>query len=568
MEKVLIYQVFTRLFGNTKTKCKLNGSREGNGVGKMNDFSNKALHGIKELGITHVWYTGIIAHARCEGNPEFGLSNGNPKIIKGRAGSPYAITDYYDINADLAESIPNRIEEFEQLVKRTHSIGLKVIIDFVPNHVARQYNSLICPEKSFGLNDDTNVAFAPNNDYYYLPNESLELPHDTGTILAIDGDVNYSEKPAKVTGNDQFVSNISKNDWYETIKLNYGVDYLNSNTKYFNPIPPLWDKMLDILKYWANKGVEGFRCDMAEMVPVEFWNYAINEVKKEYPDVLFIAEVYNPDQYESYIKDGKFDYLYDKVGLYDTLRRIITDGCSTQELTNCWQSKSDLGDNMLSFLENHDEQRIASEYFAIDPLKAIPAMMVCATMNNGAAMIYFGQEVGEPAIVDSGYSGNDGRTTIFDYFNVPEHQKWMNHGNFDGGGLSIQQKELREHYKSILNFAKNIPAFAQGNFYDLMWANTFTSATNSTKLYAFLRYCEDSKALVIVNFDIDKAQEFVLKIPNEALIELKVLDKKAITLNGIFGDNRSFNVLISEIEQRGIWFNVLAHSSKVFQIST
>lgn len=566
MGKVSIYQVFTRLFGNKKTNVKVNGSRDENGLGKLNDFTDKALLEIKELGITHIWYTGIIEHARCEGYPEFNIPDGNPRIIKGRAGSPYAITDYYDINPDLAVNITKRIQEFDSLVERTHTAGMKVIIDFVPNHVARAYDSKIFPDKSFGINDDSSKAFSVNNDLYYLPNKSLVLPENSGTKIPNKSNVEYIENPAKVTGNDRFSSVVSIDDWYETVKLNYGVDVLNNN-KIFVPIPPLWDKMVHILLYWAEKSVDGFRCDMVEMVPVEFWEYAIGKVKQKFPDIIFIAEVYNPTLYDSYLNSGGFDLLYDKVGLYDSLKDIIQDKKSTKAITKCWQALNGKDKQMLSFLENHDEQRIASRFFADDMFKAIPAFMVCATINNGAVMTYFGQEVGEAANGESGYSGDDGRTTIFDYYNVPEHQKWMNIGEFDGGKLSAEQKMLRDKYKAILNFSLNHKAISTGEFHDLMWANDFKGIKNQKKIYAYLRYSDNEKILIIVNFDSENSQQSVLKIPDQAFTQMNFKEEDALLLEGILFENRAYKSSVAEIKMRGFWFNIPAKSGKAFRIS-
>lgn len=564
MTKVSIYQVFTRLFGNEKDTCKTNGTLLENGVGKMNDFSLKALQEIKKLGITHIWYTGILAHSKCFGNEKIGLSASNPQITKGLAGSPYAISDYYDIDADLAENQEKRIEEFEDLVKRTHQAGLKVIIDFVPNHVAREYKSIIFPEKTFGINDDKTQGFLPTNDFYYLTNSELQLPKDIGTQHPDLKQIPYKENPARATGNDKFSPHLSKNDWYETVKLNYGVDYFNNKTKHFLPTPPLWNKMLDILKYWAKKEVDAFRCDMAEMVPVEFWEYAIAEMKKEFPNLIFIAEIYNPNLYDNFIKKAKFDFLYNKVGLYDTLRAIIENRTSTEAITQCEESINGYSDQMLNFIENHDEQRLASHFFAGNSCKGIPAMLACGTLHNGGIMTYFGQEVGEPANGASGYSGNDGRTTIFDYFNVPELQKWVNGGKFNDEKLSQAQKKLRQQYADILHLSISDNVFSNGFFYDLMWANTFEGGSEKNKLYAYLRFGEKIR-LIVLNFS-NQSQQFTVKIPEDALIKMKINNEKVVKIKGIFNDERLFSGLLSDIEKRGLWLNLEANSGKVLAL--
>ena len=214
-KKILIYQVFPRWFGNRVEQQVFAGTAVQNGVGKFNDFTDRALQEIAALGITHIWFTGILRHATPEPYPE---------IVKGRAGSPYAIVDYYDVAADLAENIDRRMEEFENLVERTHCSGLKAIIDFVPNHVARNYQSLRKPAGLRDLGEDDNPAqgFAATNDFYYLQ-EDLVLPqHIQPYGLPFNcSEIRYTERPAKVTGNDCFTAQPSINDWYETVKLNY-----------------------------------------------------------------------------------------------------------------------------------------------------------------------------------------------------------------------------------------------------------------------------------------------------------------------------------------------------------
>ncbi|MCT4601915.1 MAG: alpha-amylase family glycosyl hydrolase [Marinifilum sp.] len=518
-EKIIIYQLLPRLFGNKTTNLVFDGSRNENGCGKFKNISNKALSEIKRLGVNYIWYTGIIEHAIVQGYPEHDIPNGNPLVIKGKAGSPYAIKDYYDVNPDLAENVANRLGEFQDLIDRTHQIGMKAIIDFVPNHLAREYKSDQKPKsiKDFGDDDDTSLAFSANNNYYYLPNQELQLPNE---LISKHSASTHREYPAKATGNNQFSAYPNKNDWYETVKLNYGIDYLNGNTHHFDPVPDTWLKMKDILLYWAKKGVDGFRCDMAEMVPAEFWNWVIGSVKNEFPELIFIAEVYNPKLYEIYIRKGKFDYLYDKVGLYDTLKSVIRNEQPAHNISNCWQSLNGLDRHMLRFLENHDEQRIASRFFAGKAEKAIPAMLVSTCLHKGPAMIYFGQEVGEAAVGESGFSGNDGRTTIFDYWNVPEHQKWMNSGLFNDELLSQSQIKLRKAYADILKLGQE-PAIKNGAFYDVMWQNTDFHFFNSDRLYAFLRHNQEQRLLIICNFD-SQIQFPHVKIPSHALEIMKI----------------------------------------------
>ena len=551
MEKIIIYQAFTRLFGNKNNTNKASGTIQDNGCGKFNDFTAKAFEGIKELGTTHIWYTGIIEHASQSGYPEFGIQATPAEIVKGKAGSPYAIRDYYDVCPDLALSVPDRMQEFEDLIKRTHEAGLKVIIDFIPNHVSRMYKSDVKPEQIFCLGEHDNQAdaFNPKNNFYYIPGQALRLPLNQDLYQK---EV-YFEFPAKVTGNGCFSANPGVNDWYETVKLNYGVDYLNGHTKHFSPTPNTWYKMSEILSYWAKKGVDGFRCDMAEMVPVEFWEWVIPEVKAVYPSLIFIAEVYNPDLYREYIHKGKFDYLYDKVGLYDTLKGVSQGKQSASDLSHCWQSIDDIKHQMLNFLENHDEQRIASNYFLNNPFSILPALVVSCCLNPGPYMHYFAQDIGEPAKDAEGFSGHDGRTTIFDYWGVESHQKWMNNGEFDGGLLNDEQKRLRQLYSDVLNFSKNEKCITDGLFYGLQWANKDNPEYDNNRIYSFLRYTTDEVLLFICNFS-DDIKIVDLYIPDDAM-EMSGLKRTC----HFKGEEISFNFGSTEIEFAQKGFLKLKH---------
>lgn len=523
--KMVIYQVMTRLFGNKNKTNVAFGSRDQNGVGKFADIDARALEGIKSLGVTHVWYTGIIEHALITDYSAFGIPADDPDVVKGMAGSPYAIKDYYDVNPDLARNVPNRMAEFEQLVSRTHEHGLKVIIDFVPNHVARTYHSDAKPKevKDLGQNDNDTLAFSRNNNFYYLPGKSFQSPKGNltrGMPVMPGRDGAFVENPAKATGNNVFIPNPNVNDWYETVKLNYGVDVQNNRATYFDPVPDTWNKMRDILLFWASKNVDGFRCDMAEMVPVEFWNWVIPQVKTTYPEVIFIAEIYNPDQYRNYVEKGKFNFLYDKVKLYDTLRLLTAGERSTLDIDQIQSSLLGINDNMLHFMENHDEQRLASRFVAGDPWKGLPAMVVSATIDRGPVMIYFGQEVGEPGAGNEGFQGDDGRTTIYDYWGVPEHQKWMNEGKFDGDSLSAEQKQLRQFYTDLLTLAASNEALRAGNYHDLTAHNVQAGHFNN-KVHAFLRYSGEERLLILTNFNASD-QNIKVQIPKVVLAELSL----------------------------------------------
>jgi len=537
MHKHIIYQLLPRLFGNTNTTNKTYGSVEENGVGKLNDITDVALRELKALGITHVWYTGVIEHATMTDHSQFGILPDDPDVVKGRAGSPYAINDYYDIAPDLAVDVPKRMAEFETLVKRTHANGLKVIIDLVPNHVARTYKSDAKPEgvRDFGEDDDTTQAFSPKNDFYYIPGEAFKVPpfYNPGgsefTSPLKDGQ--FDEYPAKATGNDVFSATPSINDWFETIKLNYGVDYLAGYQTHFDPLHVLWEKMHHILCFWAAKGVDGFRCDMVEHVPVEFWSWVIPEVKKQFPDVIFLGEAYDNRKYSDYIFNGHFDYLYDKVGLYDGLKRLIRNepNSTIWDINRCvFHESANFTEHMLRFLENHDEERIASQQFAGDPWLAVPAMIVSATLSTGPVMIYSGQEVGEPATGIPGFNEGNGRTTIFDYWGVPEHQKWLNGGKFDGGGLSDSQKQQRQFYSKLLNISGQSRAIVSGKFYELMLINLNEGEGFDERVYAYLRYTDHERVLVLVNFHRDK-RDLLFKFPGDLVTALNLSGKLTFT---------------------------------------
>jgi len=518
MNKPVIYQILVRLFGNKKPDMVYSGTIEENGVGKMNDITEKALSELRKMGISHIWLTGILEHATTTAYPN--IPSQPSEIVKGRAGSPYAICDYYDVAPDLAVSVKDRMQEFENLIVRIHRTGMKVWIDFVPNHVSRRYHSDNAPEgvTDFGAHDDPALTFSPQNNFYYIPDKSLHLPDN----------LSFHEFPAKATGNDCFHEMPDTNDWYETVKLNYGVDYLNGKQQHFSPTPDTWNKMVDILLFWRKKGVDGFRCDMAEMVPVEFWRYAIRQVKVHFPETTFVAEIYNESLYQNYLFEGGFDFLYDKIGFYDTVRHIITSDASTHAITECWKRLQGLDGSMLRFLENHDEQRIASRFFAQDPWKAIPAMMLVATMNTNPVMLYFGQEVGEPADHAIGFSSDDGRTSIFDYCHVPQHQRWMNNGTFDGGLLTENDKKLRAVYTEILQLCHSKEAIKSGAFYDLMWANP-----HITRQYFYLRHNADEKLLFCLNFDSQAVETNVI-VPPDAFKTIDIEEDNFI-LKPVFG---------------------------------
>ncbi|SHM02899.1 alpha-amylase family protein [Flavobacterium xanthum] len=545
-KKEVVYQVFTRLFGNKNTTNKPWGTIEENGVGKFNDFTDKALHEIKDLGVTYVWYTGVPHHALIRDYTAIGISNDDPEVVKGRAGSPYAVKDYYNVNPDLAVNPSNRLEEFESLIARTHKAGLKVIIDIVPNHIARQYEGKTNPlgVKDFGAEDDVTVDYKRNNNFYYIPNTTFEIPDMAKPLNGesnplIDG--KFEENPAKWTGNGSRMAKPDKNDWYETVKINYGIRPDGSkdfpelpsgfDTKSYQEhdafwkgkdVPDSWDKFKDIALYWTAKGVDGFRFDMAEMVPYEFWSYMDSAIKVKNPDAFLLAEVYNPKEYRNYIQLGKMDYLYDKVETYDKLKDIIQGRALPDGLSAIQNGLADIEHHMLHFLDNHDEQRLASPEFAGTPQKGKPLMVVSTTISSSPTMVYFGQEVGEAGNENAGF-GTHSRTSIFDYIGVPSHQRWMNGGAFDGGLLTKEEKELRDFYKRILNFSLNSSAL-MGKYQEIQEVNRQTTAGYDSGIYAFTRWSATQKLIVVTNFSWLSTSNFELKIPADIIEKWNLKD--------------------------------------------
>lgn len=559
--KIFIYQALPRLLGNTNDTNKPNGSIEENGSGKLKDISAKFLNTLKRSGYTHIWLIGVLAHASKTDYTQFGIPQEHPEIIKGNAGSPYAIRDYYDIDPDLAVNVNKRMDEFEATVDRIHKSGLKLIIDFVPNHVARNYNSINRPPRvaDFGSRDKKTLAFSASNNFYYLPGQDLNVKafyHGNNAIT-------YKESPAKATGNDAFTAQPSVYDWYETVKLNYGVDYQGGGSKYFDPIPDTWKKMKNILLYWASKGTDGFRCDMAEMVPTEFWQWVIPQVKKKYPGILFIAEIYNPTLYRSFLDNDNFDYLYDKVGLYDVLRDVACGYRPSSDITFALNSVGDIQHKMLNFVENHDEQRIASDFFLKSSDKSEAAMIVTSCINTNPVMVYFGQELGERGMDEEGFSGRDGRTTIFDYWSIDTVRRWNNNGKWNNDELTEKEINLKDFYSKLLNLCNKESSLREGKFYDLMFANYQNTGFDSTRQYAFLRGTDEELSLVVANFSNEEV-EITIDIPDHAFSFFNLSKKYNFTAFPLLS---SFKNKISFSRQDSIKLKIEANSGEIYNVS-
>ncbi|MEO0037983.1 MAG: Neopullulanase 2 [Bacteroidota bacterium] len=566
-KKKVVYQVFTRLFGNKNTTNKPWGTIAENGVGKFNDFTDKALTEIKNLGVTHIWYTGVPHHALVNDYIKYGISNDDPEVVKGRAGSPYAVKDYYSVNPDLAVDPSKRMEEFEALIARSHRNGLKVIIDIVPNHIARKYVGLNNPNgvRDFGADDNTKVEYDRNNNFYYIPGQPFQVP-TSDSYKPLNGEAHplidgkFDENPAKWTGNGSRLAKPDINDWYETVKVNYGVrpdgtkDFpelpngfdKKSYKEYFEfwknkDVPSSWKKFRDIALFWNAKGVDGFRYDMAEMVPYEFWSYMNSAIKMKNPDAFLMAEVYNPNEYRNYIYLGKMDYLYDKVATYDKLKEVVQGKSSADGLTNIQNSMADIESHMLHFLDNHDEQRVASPEFAGSGECGKPLMVVSATIGSAPTMLYFGQEVGEAGNENGGF-GTHSRTSIFDYVGVPNHQKWMNGGKFDGGLLSDKEKELRDFYKRLLNFTLKSDGL-MGQFEEIQTINRKETLNYDESKYAFVRWSAKEKLIIAVNFSKDKEADINLIIPAAIIAKWKLKDGVYKVTDQLYGGVNQLQVV-------------------------
>lgn len=499
--KLLIYALLLRLWGNPTTDRIPNGSIAENGVGKFAAVTPEALNYMRSLGATHVWYIGVLEHATQTDYSAYGIRPDHPDIVKGKAGSPYAVKDYYDVDPDLAIHPSERMREFEALIERTHQAGLKVMMDFIPNHVARSYHSDVCPPgvQDLGVGDDSTKSFSPQNNFYYLPGQALQLPQVTPGLPP------YVENPARATGNDSFTARPSRDDWYETIKLNYGVDYAGGRQLYADPIPSTWTKMRDILLYWAGKGVDGFRCDMAEMVPEAFWAWCLPQVKSKYPQLVFVAEIYQPDRYQGYV-DAGFDYLYDKVGVYDKLIAIGKGQASPRDFTGVRDAVGALQEHMCYFMENHDEQRLASDFAYGSSRRGFLSSLVSALAGGNPWMHYFGQELGEASMQAEGFSGSDGRTSIFDYWSLPKLQR-LEAGGWTTKKLEPAEAQLVEDYRYLGRVA-HLPIVSGGKYYGLQ------AESPSGRALSFVRYQQDELLLTIVNY-ADSEEDVVLPLGAE-----------------------------------------------------
>jgi len=560
-----IYQLLPRLFGNTNETRKPGGTLEENGVGKFRDLSDPVLADLKATGFTHLWLTGVLQQATATDYSSIGEPADDPDLLKGLAGSPYAVRDYYDVSPDYAVDPAKRKDEFKALLDRAHAQGMKVLIDFVPNHVARSYHSSVRPEKSFGIRDNHSKFFDPKNNFFYLTPDlvaeagsaplrlpTMALADGRSPATGADGLFDGEKEFGRVTGNDVISWAPPADSWYETAKLNYGYDFAHSEKPvrayphgdHSNiPLPDTWTKMDEVIAYWQELGVDGFRVDMAHMVPPEFWHWLLARARSRDQNVYFIAEAYNDKKSAVSSGNGQtenvtggevmaellnagFDAVYDDA-TYDKLKEIYEGKAAANDL-DTFGGREFVFDNALRYAENHDEVRLAAprEWGGHGMNVGRPVCALLFGLSRGPVMVYHGQEVGEPALGAEGFGGDDARTSIFDYWSMPEFSKWVNGGAYDGGKLSGEQQELREFYRNLLTAADQ-PAFRDGDFYPLNPDNgdnpsygALPGESGGRWLYCYLRYEKQGgqRMLVVVNLHPEETLHNVrIKFPRRAM---------------------------------------------------
>jgi glycosidase len=540
--KPVIYQIVVRYFGNTITTNQQDGTIEANGCGKFADITETVLQALKDLGVTHVWLTGCLRQATLTGYPEVGLPSDDPDVVKGRAGSLFAVRDYFDVCPDYACHPANRLDEFASLVDRVHRAGLKALLDFIPNHVARSYHSVVKPELDFGTDDDTGKFFAPNNHFFYLakiPGQKLTLskPASWNPVgVKFDGEFAPEDgslgRPPKVTGNNVTSPNPGADDWYDTIKLNYGYNFVDG-TGHYDPRPRTWDVVDQILAYWQAKGVDGFRCDFANYVPAEAWTFLIGQARQRDPNAFFFAEAYvnpfagsgDPVTSMQQLIDAGFDAVYHDPA-YDLLKAIYQGKASQDDYDHEMAFPPIAKHCVVEYLENHDERRVPSPIiFDAGPdnsgFGSVEAGYQLAPLqylsSSGPVLMLNGQEVGEPGAQAEGYQLADDRTTIFDYRAMPEFVKWVNGGRYDGGGLSKTQLAIRRFYAALLGLCQD-PSVLGDGYWGLKYFNRPERFTDCpADLYSFTRFQSASRrALVVVaNFRPGTAVQGRIRIPQE-----------------------------------------------------
>ncbi len=493
------------------------GAHEEN-TGKLSYLTIEVLKEIKELGVDYIWIAGILENA----NPKIV----DPDVVKGDAGSFYAIYDNWDISSQVGN-----LDEFDALIERAHSIGLRVLIDFIPNHTARVHKTdVVCKEEiDFGKGENPNENFSLDNNFYYLGSNSTFVPPKT-SLPGVDGFFDMDifmpgiqfESPARVTGNNVLSALPQYHDWYETVKLNYGLN-LFSDGKPFIGASKTWKQMLDVAIYWLNKGVDGFRVDVTHGVAVEFWYYFINEVRKVQPNAFFVAEAFEEDPIKStgFSLEKLFDAGFDSVlngPMYWNLRRqaLLSQNMNSSTYYHSPGSRKSILDNGYSFthyMGNHDEVRLASSFFApslesrVDRAWLGLAYSIYAALLPGNFLIHGGDEFQEEASLPGVFGGYDGRTSIFDFVYQPQTRTWLYEER------PHWMINFREMYRRLFSLKKRIPfnikhSTSNPTFIDLMKIND--SKNISKWVSAYVRFFNNERYLVVMNADPHNSHEVTI----------------------------------------------------------
>lgn len=576
----VIYQLFVRHFSNHIRGGQPWGTREQNGCGTFNGINDRALEALARMGVTHVWLTGVIRHATQTPHP--GLPADPACIVKGIAGSPYAVTDYYDVDPDLAENPAERMTEFRNLLLRCRRWGMVPMIDFIPNHVSRNYHSR---HDHLGSMDNKHVFFSRDNAFYYLE------PQGGDTSMSLpDGEFVPERGCGRVTGNNAATWQPSVYDWYETVKLNYGSDYRHgSHAADALPgimapasyLPRTWHEMNRILEFWQGVGVGGFRCDMAHLVPLPFWRWVIAESRLRDEGVFFMAEAYNDhmklcsgDVLPALLSVG-FNGVYDSSS-YQAVRTMYEGGAWANDLDKYQNPDSPMARGGVRYIENHDEPRIAAPAaWGGVGQRVMPAAMVAQYASTcGPVLIYNGQETAERADGPSGFGGDNGRTSIFDYTSLPRFQDWTNNGAFDGSLLTAELKALRRFTAQLLPLLQH-PALSCGSFYGLNWVNRDNpnfgrlpgENTSGHRLYAFLRHHRKSKSTVLVVCNFDPTQELCagIRIPRHAQEWASMKENLHIFEDLLNPEGALYTVDSADLEEKGVFVRVSPGSALVLE---
>ena len=592
--KPIIYQLVVRYFGNSNLTNETNGPIHTNGCGKFRDINDAALAGLRELGVTHIWLTGVFRQATLTDHSSIGMPADDPDVVKGLAGSFYAVRDYYDVSPDYACTPSNRMQEFENLVERIHKAQMQVLIDLVSNHVSRAYSSSHIPERSLGTKDDKTQFFSPNNEFFYVvdpPGQILRLtkPHTWNPSgIVFDGrfgpeDGTPGQTP-KVTGNNVIRSDPSATDWYETIKLNYGFNFL-TRTGSYDPQPRLWSNMDAILAFWQDKGVDGFRCDFAHYIPTEAWSYLIVRARQRRP-AYFLAEAYpwigsgDPVEQQQELIDAGFDAVYHYQS-YNALKDVYRFGRLDEYDREMVSQPDSIRKHLVHYLENHDERRIPSPIVLSgssgesgfgSPDASYQLAPLQFLYGSGAALLFNGQEVGELGEGVEGFGGEDGRTTIYDYWTMPEFAKWVSGHRYDGAGLDPGQIALRNFYGALCTLCQD-PAVTGDGFWGLRYFNDQVRFSDCPALlYSFARFQSGSGRVLLIaaNFQMGATADGQVRLPSDLCAAAGLTRRAEIKLVLDRSGSGHSPVVSMEVEQLttiGFPISIPNQTAQVYSIS-